>query len=80
MAFDNEKSEQLCSFQKGNRGEEIRVNKITDKNTGEFICVDIRQYFTNDSNELCPTKKGVRIQNDNHQIESLIESLSSCLK
>jgi hypothetical protein len=61
MAYNanNEERVELASVQKNSRGEYIRVAKITNKNTGT-VSVDVRLFYTNDSDEVSPTSKGVR--------------------
>ena len=65
MAYnaDNEIREVLAEVQKNNRGDYVIASKITNKNTGA-VSVDIRQYYTNDANEVMPTAKGIRINTE----------------
>lgn len=62
MAYNanNEIREELAQIQKNNRGEYVIATKITNKTSGA-VSVDIRQYFTNDADEVTPTSKGIRI-------------------
>lgn len=62
MAYNanNEIREELAQIQKNNRGEYVIAAKITNKTSGA-VSVDIRQYFTNEADEVTPTSKGIRI-------------------
>lgn len=62
MAYNanNEIREELAQIQKNNRGDYVIATKITNKTSGA-VSVDIRQYFTNDADEVTPTSKGIRI-------------------
>lgn len=62
MAYNanNEIREELAQIQKNNRGEYVIAAKITNKTSGA-VSVDIRQYFTNEADEITPTSKGIRI-------------------
>lgn len=57
---NNEVREELAQIQKNNKGEFVIATKITNKTSGS-VSVDIRQYYTNEADEVLPTKKGVRI-------------------
>ena len=65
MAYnaDNEIREELAQIQKNNRGEYVIATKITNKTSGA-VSVDIRQYYTNEADELKPTSKGIRINTE----------------
>lgn len=65
MAYnaDNEIREELVNIQKNNRGDYIIASKITNKNNGN-VSVDIRNFYTNDEDEVRPTSKGVRINSE----------------
>lgn len=65
MAYnaDNEVKDVLAEIQKNNRGDFVIASKITNKNTGA-VSVDIRQYYTNDADEVKPTSKGIRINTE----------------
>lgn len=65
MAYnsDNEVREELASIQKNNRGEFIKVSKVTNKNSGNTN-IDIRLWYTDDNDELKPTSKGVRFSTE----------------
>ena len=52
--------EDLLDIKKNNRGDYLRVTKITQKASGSES-LDVRNYFTNDADEVCPTSKGVRV-------------------
>lgn len=62
MAYnaDNEIREELAQIQKNSRGEYVIATKITNKTSG-LVSVDIRQYYTNEADEVKPTSKGIRI-------------------
>jgi hypothetical protein len=62
MAYnaDNEIREELAQVQKNSRGEYVIATKITNKTSGS-VSVDIRQYYTNEVDEVKPTSKGIRI-------------------
>ena len=62
MAYNanNEIREELAQIQKNNRGEYVIAAKITNKTSGA-VSVDIRQYFTNEADEITPTSRGIRI-------------------
>lgn len=64
MAYkaDNETREVLGTFEKNKRGDHIQVTAITD-GKGE-LNYDIRNMYTNDSDELCFTSKGVRVKKE----------------
>lgn len=72
MAYNasNEVKEELVKIQKNNRGDYVIASKITNKNSGT-VSIDIRQFYTNDNDEVMPTSKGVRLN-----AESLLELLS----
>lgn len=80
MAYNasNEERDTLVSLKKGNRGDMVIANKITNKNTGS-VSVDIRQYYTNDEGEVLPTSKGVRFNSENLKefIKGLVQALES---
>ena len=61
MAYnaDNEIREELAQVQKNSRGDYVIATKITNKTSGS-VSIDIRQYYTNDSDEVKATSKGVR--------------------
>lgn len=65
MAYnaDNEIREELAQIQKNNRGEYVIATKITNKTSGA-VSVDIRQYYTNEADEVKPTSKGIRINTE----------------
>lgn len=76
MAFENENHELIKIIDKNQRGDKILIDKITNKDSGEFIGVDIRQYYTvND--ELHPTKKGLRIPAE--LFNEVLEGITSIL-
>lgn len=61
MAYnaDNEIREELVRVKKNNRGDYVIATKITNKTSGA-VSVDIRQYYTDDNDEVRVTSKGVR--------------------
>lgn len=64
MAYEaKENRETLNMFEKNKRGDTVKVDKITNLDGGD-IRVDIREYFQNDDDEACPTKKGIRLKNE----------------
>jgi hypothetical protein len=65
MAYnaDNEVREELATIQKNSRGDFVIVSKVTNKNSGNSS-IDIRQYYTNDADEVKPTSKGVRFSTE----------------
>ena len=62
MAYNasNEERTELAVIQKNNRGDNIIVAKIKNKNTGTES-IDIRNYYTDDNGELKPSSKGIRL-------------------
>jgi len=65
MAYDASKETQelLVMLDKNNRGDKIGIKKITRNDNGT-ISADIRNYYTNDAEEICPTSKGVRVNTE----------------
>ena len=65
MAYnqDNETRTQLLEIQKDNRGNYLRVAMI-QKNGSDNRSLDIREFWTSDNDEILPTKKGVRIKDE----------------
>ena len=57
MAYSVDKETELAMLDKNNRGDKIVIKKI--ENNGN-TSIDIRQYYTNDNDEIKPTTKGVR--------------------
>lgn len=47
---------------KNGRGDTIRVARIANEKGDEFL--DVRNYYTNDGGERCPTQKGVRFNTE----------------
>ena len=76
MAYnqDNETREELLSLQKDNRGNYIKVAMI-QKNGKDTRTLDIREFWTNDDDEICPTKKGIRIKD-----EFALDTITAMLK
>ena len=58
-----EERKELLEIKKNNRGDYIRVAQI--KNTSSGVeSLDVRNFYTNDEDEICPTSKGIRISSD----------------
>lgn len=76
MAYSNEQSVELKRIQKNNRGDYLVISKITSK-TGN-VSVDIRQYYTDDNDEVLPTKKGVRFNAES--LMDIVVALSGALE
>lgn len=53
---------EVGSVNKNNRGDIIRVSKAAEKSGGNSI--DVRMYYTDDEDNVLPTKKGVRINSE----------------
>jgi hypothetical protein len=47
---------------KNGRGDTIRVARVANEKGDEYL--DIRNYYTNDDGERCPTQKGVRFNTE----------------
>lgn len=63
MAYENEERKDLAVIKKNNRGDYVVVAKITNKNSGN-VSLDIRQFYTDDSDHVIPTKKGIRLNTE----------------
>jgi hypothetical protein len=65
MAYNasNEERVNLVDIQKNNRGDHIKADVIINKTNGNQS-IDIRQYYTNDNDEVMPTSKGVRFSTE----------------
>lgn len=74
MAYENNKTEVLSTIEKNSRGDKIVVSKITGETSGK-VSIDIRLYYTDDNDELQPTKKGVRFSE-----ESTVDVIKALLK
>ena len=75
--YNNETREELLSLQKDNRGNYIKVALIK-KNEKDGSSLDIREFWTNDDDELCPSKKGIRIKDE--QAAEVINSMLNILE
>lgn len=69
MAYNaKETQKELLMLPKGNRGEYIKVSRITPENTAKSESVDIRVMYTavdpNEGAQIRPTQKGVRINSE----------------
>jgi hypothetical protein len=51
------------TIDKNNRGDKIIVAEVTTKTSGNTY-LDIRQFFTNDDDQVMPTKKGIRFNTE----------------
>lgn len=65
MAYNasNEERKTLVEIEKNSRGEYIIAAQITNKSNGNQS-LDIRQFYTNDADQVMPTSKGVRISTE----------------
>lgn len=64
MAYNrNETREELVEVQKNNRGEYIKAAKIINNNSGSEN-IDLRLFYTNEEDAVCPTTKGVRFNSE----------------
>ncbi|MEM4385387.1 MAG: hypothetical protein QXD03_02430 [Candidatus Anstonellales archaeon] len=81
MAYRNEKSVVIATFDKNKRGDKIRVTKVENEKTGD-IQVDVRYMYTDDNGELQYTQKGVRIGSELAVdiIKAMIEALGEEVK
>jgi hypothetical protein len=61
MAFEKEVTEIIRYIKKNDRGDQIVISKISDKESKKPIAVDIRQYFESTDGTATPTRKGIRI-------------------
>ena len=79
MAYNaaNEERTELCAIQKNNRGDFVIATKILNKTTGS-VSVDIRQYYTNDDDQVSPKSKGVRFNAEN--LLELMKALAEALE
>lgn len=59
----NETRVNVLEIKKNNRGDYFKVDMILKNDTKEKS-VDLRNYYTNDKDEICPTQKGVRIKSE----------------
>lgn len=61
MAYNTTETE-VAEIKKNERGEYIKVKKIEGSN--KSVSIDARIYYTSDSDEILPTKKGIRISSE----------------
>ena len=61
MAYTSNDKQEVVSVIDLGRGNQIRITTVKDKDN-VLKAIDIRNYYTTDSGELSPTKKGVRIK------------------
>lgn len=52
----------LSKISKNSRGEEFWISSVPEKDGGNSV--DVRLYYTNDKNEMAPTKKGIRVSSE----------------
>ncbi len=78
MAYNdnNETQEELAVIQKNRRGDYLVVKKITNDTAGS-VSVDVRNYYTNDEDEMMPTSKGVRI--NSKMLVEVMAAMAKCL-
>lgn len=63
MAYNNNEDRlEVASIQKNNRGDILKVAQITSSSGARSI--DVRMYYTSDSGEVLPTKKGIRVSDE----------------
>jgi hypothetical protein len=63
MAYNNNEDRlEVASIQKNNRGDILKVAQITSSSGARSI--DARMYYTSDSGEVLPTKKGIRVSDE----------------
>lgn len=77
MAYENNETTIIKDVEKGNRGDVIRVSKVTNKTSGSISC-DIRMYYEDEDGELKPTKKGCRFNAESAYdiVQAMIEFLT----
>lgn len=77
MAYDasKEKQEVIAQIKKNDRGEYIRVTRVTPVK-GNNLSVDIRLMYTNANDEIAPTTKGLRL-NDENVVEVMMGMLEA---
>ena len=78
MAYNasNEERKTLVEIEKNSRGEYVIASLITNKSNGNQS-LDIRQYYTNDEDQVLPTSKGIRLSSEMalELVKGLIDSL-----
>lgn len=76
MAYnaDNEERQELFAIKKNNRGDYVVASAIKNKTTGS-VSIDIRQYYTNNDEQVMPTSKGTRFNSEN-----LVEAINGLAK
>lgn len=62
MAYSNQTEALVGSVSKNNRGDSIKVKRVTSGTGAQSI--DIRTYYTDDNDEEQPTKKGIRLSSE----------------
>ena len=77
MAYENAKETVVAEIKKNNRGDFIVVKNILDEGRGSQS-IDVRQCFTNDDDQVLPTKKGIRY-NSELAVE-VIKAQADCLE
>lgn len=77
MAFSDEKSTVVGEWKLNNKGDYMRVTKIVNTKTAD-VFVDVRRFYTTDSDEIKPTPKGIRINAE--QLKDVIEAMAEGLE
>lgn len=77
MAYENAKETVVAEIQKNNRGDFIVVKSILDESRGT-LSIDVRQSFTNDDDQVIPTKKGIRYNSE--LAAEVIKAQADCLE
>lgn len=54
----------VTTIARNDRGDFIKVCRVIPDNPKSLESIDIRNFFTNDDGDLCPTQKGVRIHTE----------------
>lgn len=77
MAYDanNEKQIEYGLIQKNSRGEYFRVARVIPNGSSRLQAVDIRTMYTDDTDTIRPTSKGVRVSS-----ESIVEVATAIFK
>jgi ribonucleotide reductase alpha subunit len=70
MAYADTKQTEVGAIKKNNRGDFIKVTACENPST-KAVSVDIREFYTNDNDEILPTKKGIRVSDE--AIAELVE-------
>lgn len=78
MSYGKEEQIELALIKRNNRGEYIKVTRIIPEGN-RMESVDIRTMYTDEADEIRPTKKGVRISSESlpELVTALVQSLST---